>query len=198
MNERSHVILQNYEQEMAYSLTEHTDVFSGDNLSRLKKFLYLMEGVKLYTIVGCLSNFIIYIIMSTKMRNEISLIFTKRTHNGTNERDTTQSQIHRNHRSNKIEMHLIQETGNRRTNEIEMNLIQETGNRRKNEIEINLIQETGNCRTNEIDMNLIQEIGNRRTNEVEMNLIQETGNRRSDDKNKNSDTRNEFGSKTIA
>ncbi|CAC5401989.1 unnamed protein product [Mytilus coruscus] len=164
-----------YEQEMARLLAANTDMFSWDIVSRLINFIYLMEGIKLFTIVGCLSNFIIYIIMSIKMRNEIRLIFKKRTNNGTTDKYTTQTQILRHRRTNEIDMNLIQETGNRRTNEIVMNLIQETGIRPSNETEMNVIQETGNRRTNEIDMNLIQETGNRRTNEIVMNLIQETG-----------------------
>ncbi|CAC5404415.1 unnamed protein product [Mytilus coruscus] len=180
-NSMSFQLLLNYEQEMAMLLFLHTDMFSGDGFSRLNKCLYLMEGVKLFTIVGCLSNFIIYIIMSTKMRNEISLIFTRRTYNRTDEIGKTQTQIPRNRHTNQIEMDLIQETGNHRTHDIKMNLIQETGNRRTNEIEINLIQETGNRCTNEIEINLIQETGNRCTNEIEINLTQETGNRRTNE-----------------
>lgn len=42
-------------------------------------FFFSMEMIKVLTVVGCLSNFIIYIIMSSKLRKEIALLFQMRS-----------------------------------------------------------------------------------------------------------------------
>jgi hypothetical protein len=37
--------------------------------------VFIVEGMKLFTIFGCISNFIIYVSTSQKLRNEIRTIF---------------------------------------------------------------------------------------------------------------------------
>ena len=57
-----------YDTTMYASLALYAKVMNGD----LKICMFLVEGIKLFTIIGCISNFIIYIAMSSKMRSEIS------------------------------------------------------------------------------------------------------------------------------
>ncbi|CAC5391527.1 unnamed protein product [Mytilus coruscus] len=78
---RSLVLLQHYEDEMSKLLIDHTDMISGYYWYRYSVFRFLLEIIKMFTLLGCLSNFIIYIIMSMKMRNEIISLF-KKTPNG--------------------------------------------------------------------------------------------------------------------
>ncbi|CAG2249640.1 CMKLR1 [Mytilus edulis] len=78
---RSLLLLQNYEDEMSKLLIDHTDMISGYYWYRYSVFRFLLEIIKLFTLLGCLSNFIIYIIMSMKLRNEIISLF-KKTPNG--------------------------------------------------------------------------------------------------------------------
>ncbi|CAG2234321.1 unnamed protein product [Mytilus edulis] len=70
-------LVRRYEGMMPWLLVVYTDLVSGDEGYRLDVAVFIMEGIKLFTIVGCISNFIIYIVMSTKMRNEIILLFRK-------------------------------------------------------------------------------------------------------------------------
>ncbi|VDI19839.1 Hypothetical predicted protein [Mytilus galloprovincialis] len=57
--------------------TSIDDLFNA--IENFEYFSNIVEGVKLFTIVGCLSNFVIYIIMGKKMRAAISSIFGKPT-----------------------------------------------------------------------------------------------------------------------
>ncbi|CAC5381200.1 unnamed protein product [Mytilus coruscus] len=73
------LVVTKYEQGLAALLTIS---ISDDNISFWESFeyySYVFEGMKLLTIVGCLSNFLIYIIISKKMRAELSCIFCKQT-----------------------------------------------------------------------------------------------------------------------
>ncbi|CAC5382131.1 MRGPRX [Mytilus coruscus] len=93
------MLLVNFEEEMAWQLFALTDILGPESMNIIR---YLLEGIKIFTVVGCLSNFIIYIIMSTKLRNEIISVFNKRINSLTHD----------------IEMNQIQEHGIRSTNEI--------------------------------------------------------------------------------
>lgn len=71
---RSMRILQNFKNDMVLYLTYHTDVFNDvlpDPRDRVDFFFFFLEVMKLFTIIGCMSNFIIYISMSSKLRREI-------------------------------------------------------------------------------------------------------------------------------
>jgi len=51
---------------MALYLTHYTDVFNEvfpDPRDRVDFFLFCLEAMKLFTVLGCMSNFIIYISM---------------------------------------------------------------------------------------------------------------------------------------
>ncbi|CAC5400388.1 unnamed protein product [Mytilus coruscus] len=72
-------LLFKYEDAMAWILTITTDAISGSWGYRLTTFTFLMKGIQLFMLVGCLSNFIIYIVMSSKMRNEIKSMLNKPT-----------------------------------------------------------------------------------------------------------------------
>ena len=63
-------LMKRYDITMSISLAMYSDTMNGD----LNIFIFFVEGIKLFTIIGCLSNFIIYIAMSSKMRHEINLI----------------------------------------------------------------------------------------------------------------------------
>ena len=64
---------------LAYHTTYFSDIFPYnkfvDSQERLDFFLLLIEGMKVLTLFGCLSNFVIYITMSSKLRSEIRKIF---------------------------------------------------------------------------------------------------------------------------
>ena len=71
------LVVTKYEQGLAALLTIS---ISDENMSFWESFeyySYVIEGMKLLTIVGCLSNFLIYIIISKKMRAELLRIFGK-------------------------------------------------------------------------------------------------------------------------
>lgn len=58
-------------------LTSVDDLYNA--IENFEYFSNIVEGVKCFTIVGCLSNFVIYIIMSKKMRAAIWSFFGKPT-----------------------------------------------------------------------------------------------------------------------
>jgi hypothetical protein len=67
-------IIQNFKNEMALYLGYYTDVFNEvfpDLCDRVDFFLFFLEAMKLFTNLGCMSNFIIYISMSSKLRGEL-------------------------------------------------------------------------------------------------------------------------------
>ncbi|VDI46747.1 Hypothetical predicted protein [Mytilus galloprovincialis] len=74
---RSFSLLQHYENVMSELLVRQTDMISGNYWFRYSVFRFLLESIKMFTVVGCLSNFIIYIIMSMKLRNAIKSLFKK-------------------------------------------------------------------------------------------------------------------------
>jgi hypothetical protein len=67
----------------AITLAHHTTYFSEifpydyyvDSQERFDFFLLVIEGMKMFTLIGCISNFIIYISISKKFRREIYEIF---------------------------------------------------------------------------------------------------------------------------
>ena len=70
-------IIQNFKNEMALYLTYYTYVFNEvfpDPRDRVELFLLLLEDMKLFKIIGCMSNIIIYISMSSKLRRELQRI----------------------------------------------------------------------------------------------------------------------------
>ena len=76
-NVLSVVLVVKYEHAMEWLLSMYTDMVSDSWDERLIVFIFIMEGIKLFTLVGCLSNFIIYVVMSRKLRSEIVSIFRK-------------------------------------------------------------------------------------------------------------------------
>lgn len=64
---------------LAYHTTYFSEIFPYDyyvdSQERFDFFLLVIEGIKMFTLIGCISNFIIYISMSKKFRREICEIF---------------------------------------------------------------------------------------------------------------------------
>ena len=74
-NVLSVVLVVKYEHAMEWLLSMYTDMVSDSWDERLIVFIFIMEGIKLFTLVGCLSNFIIYVVMSKKLRSEKECMF---------------------------------------------------------------------------------------------------------------------------
>jgi hypothetical protein len=67
-------IIQNFKNEMALYLAYYTDVFNEvfpEPRDRVDFSHFFLEAMKLFMILGCMSNFIIYISMSSKLRGEL-------------------------------------------------------------------------------------------------------------------------------
>ncbi|CAG2244629.1 unnamed protein product [Mytilus edulis] len=181
-------LITNYDQTMSWLLVLHTnDIFIGNAANRLFSFLILMTSITLFTIVGCLSNFLIYIVMSTKMRNEIVLFFKKMCNFCTHKREMKSINKTANIYSKQIES-MINDTGNKCTDEIEMNQVlgirtfctddigrnHEEGNRngRTHSKEINRLLGTGNHYKDEIEIDPMEETADHGSIEIEMHKLE--------------------------
>ena len=71
----SYKLVLRYEDSMATLLADYTDMISGSEEQRNIVYIFITEGIRLFTLVGCMSNFIIYIAMSGILRSEIMSIF---------------------------------------------------------------------------------------------------------------------------
>ncbi|CAG2188157.1 CMKLR1 [Mytilus edulis] len=144
--------VQRYEFAMPWWLADFTDMFGRNYVSGYFIFAMLMEGIRLFTIIGCMSNFIIYIMMSTKMRNEIVLllkkIITRCTH--------------------KDQMNQIRETRRGRTQPIYETAKITTEQRCSHQIGRNTSEQQDKISTHEKDMNTLEQQGQSRTHEIEM------------------------------
>jgi len=65
-----------FEQIMKIILRDYTDILT-ENHDREMIFRFVLEGMKIFTIIGCISNFIIYFSMSRKLRDEIKSLYKK-------------------------------------------------------------------------------------------------------------------------
>ena len=75
-------------------LYEESDLFSGYNqVERWNMIRYSVESIKLFTLIGCLSNFLIYIVMSKKLRQQFTSICKKSGYNASVIESTTVSTI---------------------------------------------------------------------------------------------------------
>ena len=59
---------------LAYGTNIFNDIFPVA-IERWEFLLFLNEGRKIFTLLGCMSNFVIYISMSSKIRKELKLMF---------------------------------------------------------------------------------------------------------------------------
>lgn len=59
---------------LAYKTNIFNDIFPVA-IERWEFLLFLNEGRKIFTLLGCMSNFVIYISMSSKIRKELKLMF---------------------------------------------------------------------------------------------------------------------------
>lgn len=68
----SGLLVMRFEFAVAWIMSHFTDILEGTNCQRSLVLNFALESVKIFTVVGCLSNFIVCIIMSSKIRNEIN------------------------------------------------------------------------------------------------------------------------------
>ncbi|CAC5412825.1 unnamed protein product [Mytilus coruscus] len=165
-NEFSSWLLQRYGDAMAWLLTFPSDMILSHFDNTYIFFIFLLEGIQLFTIVGCMSNFIIYIVMSTKLRNEVILVFKKMCNCCLHKGETNKTNITENIHTKEKQRYHTQSTENRSKYEKDMNRVQETGPSYKNEIEIHPIQ--GNHFAYEIEGNKVQGTIKRHTYEIAM------------------------------
>lgn len=69
----------NCQRVLASLIVKYTDLVNGSYWNRFMTFAFLVEGIRIFILLGCLSNFIIYISMSRKMRKEILSLCKKTT-----------------------------------------------------------------------------------------------------------------------
>ena len=70
------VLTMGFEQIMKIILRDYTDILT-ENQDREMIFRLVLEGMKIFTIIGCMSNYIIYISMSRKLRDEIKSLYKR-------------------------------------------------------------------------------------------------------------------------
>ena len=70
------LLMMGFEQSMKIILRDYTGILT-ENKDREMIFRFILEGMKIFTIIGCMSNFIIYISMSRKLRNEIKSLYKR-------------------------------------------------------------------------------------------------------------------------
>ena len=70
------LLMMGFEQTMKIILRDYTGILT-ENKDREMIFRFILEGMKIFTIIGCMSNFIIYISMSRKLRNEIKSLYKR-------------------------------------------------------------------------------------------------------------------------
>lgn len=70
------LLMMGFEQSMKIILRDYTGILT-ENKDREMIFRFVLEGMKMFTIIGCISNFIIYISMSRKLRNEIKSLYKR-------------------------------------------------------------------------------------------------------------------------
>ncbi|VDI13035.1 Hypothetical predicted protein [Mytilus galloprovincialis] len=68
----SGLLAMRFEYAVARIMSHFTDILEGTNFQRSLVLNFALESVKIFTVLGCLSNFIVCIIMSSKIRNEIN------------------------------------------------------------------------------------------------------------------------------
>ncbi|CAC5383886.1 unnamed protein product [Mytilus coruscus] len=167
-------LIRRYENAMSWLLVYFTDKVRGSDRYRFIIFKFPMEGINLITIVGCMSNFIIYFVMSTKMRNEIILLLKKMCNYCAYERESNQIKDTTNSRTDEMEMNQINIIRNKHVYEVERNWTHIMGNDCTYSIGINPTQGTRDC-TKEIERNQILETGDHCAKELERNQMQGTG-----------------------
>lgn len=75
---RNQMIISEEELKSLFLSTDaNINLISNYDNSKMVILLFVMEGIKLLTVIGCLSNFVIYLLMSAKLRNEITSLFKK-------------------------------------------------------------------------------------------------------------------------
>ena len=67
------LLMMGFEQSMKIILRDYTGILT-ENKDREMNFRFVLEGMKICSIITCMSNCIIYIIMSKKLRDEIKII----------------------------------------------------------------------------------------------------------------------------
>ena len=70
------LLMMGFEQSMKIILRDYTGILT-ENKDREMNFRFVLEGMNIFTIIGCMSNFIIYISMSRKLRNEIKSLYKR-------------------------------------------------------------------------------------------------------------------------
>ncbi|VDI56521.1 Hypothetical predicted protein [Mytilus galloprovincialis] len=190
--ERSVMLIQRYEYEMSLWLASFIIGISNNYSYTFFFFAMLMEGIRLFTIIGCMSNFIIYIMMSTKMRKEIILLLTKIITRCTHKdqmHQTREAAHGRTQPTYKIEMHKIEQQGKSRSHNIEINTMVQQDQINTPEEEMNRIEQAGQSYAHEIEMNSLKHQDKNRshelmrseyqgqslTHEVEINTIEQPG-----------------------
>lgn len=71
-------VIESNKNAMTTILAYNTDIFNNIfpvAIERWEFLLFLNEGRKIFTLFGCMSNFVIYISMSSKIRKELKLMF---------------------------------------------------------------------------------------------------------------------------
>ncbi|VDI18892.1 Hypothetical predicted protein [Mytilus galloprovincialis] len=158
--QHSLILIKRYEFAMSASLVDY--------LTDMIRAIWLMECARLFTIVGCLSNFVIYIMMSTKLRNEIILLLPKMI----------------NHCKHQEQINQIRETTHRRTNPIyktEMYMTEQLGQSRSHDIEMKTSEKQDQCRTHEMAINTSEKQDQSRSHEIDINTLGKKDQSRSHD-----------------
>ena len=70
------LLMMGFEQSMKIMLRDYTGILT-ENKDREMIFRFILAGMNIFTIIGCMSNFIIYISMSRKLRNEIKSLYKR-------------------------------------------------------------------------------------------------------------------------
>lgn len=167
-------LIRRYENAMSWLLVYFTDIVRGSDQYRYVIFKFPMEVINLITIVGCMSNFVIYFLMSSKMRNEIILLFRKMCNYCAYERESKQIKDTTNSTDEEIEMNQIDIIGNKHVYDVERSWTNRMGNNCTYSIGINPTPGIRDC-TKELENNPVQDTGDNCTKKKERNQIKGTG-----------------------
>ncbi|VDI64080.1 Hypothetical predicted protein [Mytilus galloprovincialis] len=164
-------LIHRYEFAMSASLAYFTDLFTDYGLYGYFITIWLMECIRLFTIVGCLSNFIIYIMMSTKLRNEVILLLPKMINHCKHQEQINQIRETAHRRTkpiNKTEMYMTEQLGQSRSHDIEMKTSEKQDQGRTHEMAINTSEKQNQSRSHEIEINTSGKKDQSRSHDIEM------------------------------
>lgn len=167
-NEFSSWLLQRYGDAMAWLLTFPSNRIVDHFDNRYIFFIFLLEGIQLFTIVGCMSNFIIYIVMSTRLRNEAILIVKKMCNCCVHKGETKKNDITEYVHITEKERYETKTTETQRKYEKDMNHTQKTGYSNNKKMDIHPVTGTVNNFTYKIEGNKIQGTRKRHKHEIAM------------------------------